>query len=88
MFCSFPFKPLFLCDLSDSGILFVDSQSSVQRMFLLERANQFTPPCWAGSRASHQSLPKLSLKAFSTPSSRRSYNAVTTLLIATAGEEA
>jgi hypothetical protein len=25
-------------------------------MFLLERANQLTSPCWAGSRASHQSL--------------------------------
>lgn len=36
------------------GILFLDSQSAVQRMFLLERASQFTSPCWAGSRASHQ----------------------------------
>jgi hypothetical protein len=45
MFCSCPFKLLFLCDLADPGILFVDSQSSVQRMFLLESASQLTSPC-------------------------------------------
>ena len=61
MFCSCPFKSFFLCDLVDPGILFVDSQSSVQRMFLLESASQLTSPCWADSRASHQSLRRLSL---------------------------
>jgi hypothetical protein len=52
MFCSCLFKCLFLCDLRDSGILFADSQSLQQRMFLLERASQLNSPCWAGSRAS------------------------------------
>ena len=56
MFRSFPSTPLFLCGSRHPGILFVDSQSSVQRMFLLERASRLTSPCWADSRASHQSL--------------------------------
>jgi hypothetical protein len=44
MFCSFPFKPFFLCDLRDPGIFFVGWQSSQQRMFLLERASQLVSP--------------------------------------------
>jgi hypothetical protein len=48
MFRSLPFKPFFLCDLPDAGILFEDRQSLQQRMFLLDRASQsrFTLACW------------------------------------------
>jgi hypothetical protein len=44
MFRSFPFKPFFLCDLRNPGILLANWQSSEQRMFLLERAGQFSSP--------------------------------------------